>query len=54
MCGIGLLIHHPDQKTSIYLRIKQDGKLMMSLDVLSKNPCTYADNQLICEMEFTA
>ncbi len=54
LCGMGLLIHHPDQKTSIYIRIKQNGKLMMSLDVLSKNPCTYADNQLTCEMELTA
>ena len=54
LCAMGLLIHHPDQKTSIYIRIKQDGKLMMSMDVLSKNPCTYADNQLTCEMEFTA
>ena len=54
MCGMGLLIHHPDQKTSIYIRIKQDGKLLTSMDVQSKNPCTYDDNQLSCEMEYTA
>ena len=54
LCGIVLSIIHPDRNMDNYIRFTQDGKLVMSLDVLSKNPCTYADNQLTCEMEFTA
>jgi len=51
LCGMSLCIIHPDRKVGIHIRLKHEGKLMMSMDVLSKNPCTYADNQLSCEME---
>ena len=51
LCGRGFLILHPDRKIGIHIRLKQNGKLMMSMDVLSKEPCTYADNQLTCQME---
>ena len=54
LCGTVLSIIHPNRNMDNHIRLKQDGKLMMSLDVLSKNPCTYADNQLTCEMEITA
>ena len=54
LCGVALSIIHPDRNMDNHIRFTQDGKLMMSMDILSKNPCTYADNQLSCEMEFTA
>ena len=54
LCGIVLSIIHPDRNMDNHIRFMQDGKLLTSLDILSKNPCTYADNQLSCEMEFTA
>ncbi len=54
LCGMSLCIIHPDRKVGIHIRLKHEGKLMMSMDVLSKNPCTYADNQLSCEMETTS
>jgi TPR repeat protein len=50
---MGLFIIHPNRNNGIHIRIKRDGKLMMSMDVLSKNPCTYDDNHLSCEMEAT-
>ena len=53
LCGMGLFIIHPNRNNGIHIRIKRDGKLMMSMDVLSKNPCTYDDNHLSCEMEAT-
>ena len=54
LCGTVLSIIHPNLNMDNHIRHTQDGKLMASLDVLSKNPCTYADNQLTCEMEFAA
>ena len=54
LCGMGLSIIHPDRNKGIHIRIKRDGKLFMSMDVQSKSPCTYADNQLSCEMEATS
>ena len=54
LCGMGLSIIHPNRKKGIHIRIKRDGKLLMSMDVQSKNPCTYTDNQLSCEMEATS
>jgi len=54
LCGMVLSIIHPDRNMDNHIRFMQDGKLLTSLDILSKNPCIYADNQLICEMEFTA
>ena len=54
LCGVALSIIHPDRNMDNHIRVMQDGKLLTSLDILSKNPCTYADNQLTCEMEFTA
>lgn len=54
LCGTVLSIIHPNRNMDNHIRYTQDGKLMMSMDILSKNPCTYADNQLSCEMEFTA
>ena len=51
LCGMGLSIIHPNRNKGIHIRIKREGKLLMSMDVQSKNPCTYADNQLSCEME---
>ena len=54
LCGVALSIIHPDRNMDNHIRVMQDGKLLTSLDILSKNPCTYADNQLSCEMEFTA
>ena len=54
LCGTVLSIIHPNRNMDNHIRFTQDGKLMMSMDILSKNPCTYADNQLSCEMEFTA
>ena len=54
LCGMVLSIIHPDRNKGIHIRIKRDGKLFMSMDVQSKSPCTYADNQLSCEMEATS
>ena len=54
LCGTVLSIIHPNRNMDNHIRFTQDGKLMMSMDILSKNPCTYDDNQLSCEMEFTA
>ena len=54
LCGVALSIIHPDRNMDNHIRIIGDGKLLTSMDILSKNPCTYADNQLTCEMEFTA
>ena len=54
LCGMGLSIIHPNRNKGIHIRIKREGKLLMSMDVQSKNPCTYADNQLSCQMEATA
>ena len=54
LCGMALLIIHPDRNKGIHIRLKQDGKLLMSGDVQSKSPCTYSDNQLSCEMETTS
>lgn len=54
LCGRGFLILHPDRNVSIHIRLKQDGKLLMSMDVLSKAPCAYADNQLTCQVEASA
>ena len=51
LCGMGFTILHPDRKSELHIRLKHNGKLMVSLDVLSKEPCTYADNQLTCQME---
>ena len=51
LCGMGVSIIHPDRNKGIHIRFKQDGKLLMSMDVQSKSPCAYADNQLSCEME---
>ena len=51
LCGVGLSIIYPDRNKGIHIRLKQDGKLLMSMDVQSKSPCAYADNQLSCEME---
>ncbi len=51
LCETVLMIVHPDKYLGTHIRIQKDGKLMMSMDVLSKEPCTYADNQLTCEME---
>ena len=51
LCGVGLSIIYPDRNKGIHIRFKQDGKLLMSMDVQSKSPCAYADNQLSCEME---
>ena len=51
LCGMGLSIIYPDRNKGIHIRFKQDGKLLMSMDVQSKSPCAYADNQLSCEME---
>ena len=51
LCGTVLMIVPPDLNFGKHIRVKKDGKLMMSLDVLSKEPCTYADNQLTCQME---
>ena len=50
LCGMGLSIIYPDRNKGIHIRFKQDGKLLMSMDVQSKSPCAYADNQLTCEM----
>ena len=44
LCGMGLSIIHPNRKKGIHIRIKRDGKLLMSMDVQSRNPCTFADN----------
>ena len=54
LCGVGLSIIYPDRNKGIHIRLKQDGKLLMSGDVQSKSPCTYSDNQLSCEMETTS
>jgi len=54
LCGVALSIIHPDRNMDNHIRIIGDGKLLTSMDILSKNPCTYADNQLTCEMEYTA
>ena len=54
LCGMAVLLFHPDRNLGIHMRWQQDDKLMMSMDVLSKAPCTYADNQLTCHMETTA
>ena len=54
LCGMAVLLFHPDRNLGIHMRWQQDDKLMMSMDVLSKPPCTYADNQLTCHMETTA
>ncbi|MDP6712912.1 MAG: hypothetical protein QGG38_09615, partial [Nitrospinaceae bacterium] len=54
LCGMAVLLFHPDRNLGIHMRWQQDDKLMMSMDVQSNTPCTYADNQLSCEMEFTA
>ena len=54
LCGTVLMIVPPDLNFGKHIRVKKDGKLMMSLDVLSKEPCTYADNLLTCQMEATA
>ena len=54
LCGRGFLILHPDRNLSTHIRLKQDGKLLGSMDVLSKQPCTYADNQLNCQVEASA
>ena len=51
LCGMGLSIIYPDRNKGIHIRFKQEGKLLMSMDVQSKSPCAYADNQLSCEME---
>ena len=51
LCGMGFAIFHPDLQSEFHIRLKQNGKLMMSMDVLSKEPCTYEDNQLTCERE---
>ena len=51
LCGMGFTILHLDRKSEFHIRLKHNGKLMMSLDVLSKEPCTYAENQLTCQME---
>ena len=48
LCGMVLSIIHPDRNMDNHIRFMQDGKLLTSLDILSKNPCTYADNQLSC------
>jgi TPR repeat protein/mannose-6-phosphate isomerase-like protein (cupin superfamily) len=54
LCEAVLMIVHPDRHFSIHIRVKKDGELMMSMDVLSMNPCSYANNQFVCEMESTA
>ena len=54
LCGVGLLIIHPDRNKGIHIRLIRDGKLLTSMDILSKSPCTYSDNQLSCEMETTS
>ena len=54
LCGMALLIIHPDRNLGIHMRWQQDDKLMMSMDVQSNTPCMYADNQLSCEMETTS
>ena len=51
LCGVALLIIHPDRNLGIYIRWQQDNKLLGSMDVQSNTPCTYSDNQLSCEME---
>ena len=40
LCGMGLVIIHSNQKTAIHIRINRDGKLLMSMDVISKKTCT--------------
>ncbi len=54
LCGMGVLILHPDRNIGIHIRPKLDGKLLGSMDVLSKQPCTYVDNQLTCQVEASA
>ena len=54
LCGMALLIIHPDRNLGIYIRLQQDNKLLGSMDVQSNTPCTYSDNQLSCEMETTS
>ena len=54
LCGMVFSIIHPNLNMDNHIRFTQDGKLLMSMDVLSKEPCTYADNQLSCEMEYPA
>lgn len=51
LCGMGFAIFHPDRQSEFHIRLKQNGKLMMYMDVLSKEPCTFEDNQLSCQME---
>ena len=36
LCGMALSIIHPERNTGIHIRFKQDGKLLMSMDVKSK------------------
>jgi hypothetical protein len=38
LCGMGFAIFHPDWQSEFHIRLKHEGKLMMSLDVLSKEP----------------
>ena len=40
LCGVALSIIHPDRNMDNHIRVMQDGKLLTSLDILSKNPCT--------------
>jgi len=54
LCGMAVLLFHPDRNLGIHMRWQQDDKLMMSMDVQSNTPCTYAENQLSCEMETTS
>ena len=54
LCEMGLSIIYPNRNKSIHLRFKQEHKLLVSMDVQSKNPCAYAGNKLSCEMETTS
>ena len=54
LCGTVLMIVHPDRNFSFHIRVKNDGELMVSMDVLSMNPCSYTNNQFVCEMESKA
>ena len=54
LCEAVLMIVHPDRNFSFHIRVKNDGELMVSMDVLSMNPCSYTNNQFVCEMESKA
>ena len=43
LCGMGVLLVHPDRNLGIHLRWQQDDKLMMSMDVQSIKPYTYSN-----------